>query len=157
MYISGKCTHAILVWVIEPKPDLLITCRGGGRYLRLGGHRWWCVYKYAHARGVWGMLPPPPPPPPTPNFFFKLGALRSLLRPYLYSNQDSSYLELVLHFFVTKSFRDRWAITARIPAIRGVVQKGSKRSRYQTVWRGATKGQILTKGGTLLQIFYDHD
>jgi len=32
--------------------------RGGGRYLRLGGQRWWRVRKYAHARGVWGVLPP---------------------------------------------------------------------------------------------------
>ena len=83
---------------------VIVSCRGGGRYLRLGGHQWWCVRKYAHA-----------------------GALRSLLRPYLYSNQDSSYLELILRLFVTKSFRDRWVITVRIPAIRGWSSKGVKK------------------------------
>ena len=52
---------------------------GGERYLRLGG---------AHApRGVWGHAPP--------EKFLKLGAVRSLLRPYLYSNLylDSMLLE----------------------------------------------------------------
>ena len=34
-----------------------ITVRGGGRYLRLGGHQWWCVRKYTHARGSGGMVP----------------------------------------------------------------------------------------------------
>jgi len=47
---------------------------------------------------------------------------------YLYSNLNSSYQELVLCFFVAKSFRDRWAITVHVPAIHGVVRKGSKRS-----------------------------
>ena len=32
--------------------------RGGGRYLRLGGQRVWCVLTHAHARGVWGHAPP---------------------------------------------------------------------------------------------------
>ena len=38
--------------------------------------------KHTHARGVWGHAPPQ-------KFFFKLGALRSLLRPYLYPNATS--------------------------------------------------------------------
>ena len=66
--------------------------RGGGRYLRLGDTSdGACVS--TRTLGVWGCDS-------------KLGALRSLLRTYLYSNQDSYYLELVLHFFVTKSLRD---------------------------------------------------
>ena len=37
--------------------------------------------KHAHARGVWGHAPP--------EMKKKLGALRSLLRPYLYPNATS--------------------------------------------------------------------
>ena len=47
--------------------------RGGGMYLRLGEHWWWCVCKHAHTRGVWGHAPPK---------FLKWGALRSLLWSY---------------------------------------------------------------------------
>ena len=57
---------------------------GGGRYLRLGGtDDGACV----RTSGVWGHAPP--------EKNFKLGALRSLLRPYLYSNLylDSMPLE----------------------------------------------------------------
>ena len=45
-----------------------------------GGHQWWYVRKHAHARGVWWHAPPS-------EKCLKLGALRSLLRPYLYSSQ----------------------------------------------------------------------
>ena len=37
--------------------------------------------KHAHARGVWGHVPP--------EKFLKLGALRLLLRSYLYTNATS--------------------------------------------------------------------
>ena len=48
---------------------------GGTWLLRLGkGDRWWWVCKHAHAWGVWEHA--------QPENFFKLGALRSLLRPY---------------------------------------------------------------------------
>ena len=39
------------------------------------------LLKHTHARGVWGHAPP--------EKFFKLGALRLLLRPYLYPNATS--------------------------------------------------------------------
>ena len=39
-------------------------------------HRRWWVCKHAHTRGVWGHAPP--------EKFLKLGALRLLLRPYIF-------------------------------------------------------------------------
>ena len=100
-----------------------------------------CI-KYTHARGVCGCAPPPPPPKKN-NFFLKLGALSSrlLLRPYFYSNQDSSYLELVLRFFVTLHLFPLYAVRFK----RG--QKGHD-TRQCEGGGGGTKGQILTKGGT---------
>ena len=52
--------------VIEPARSSrkLAELRGGGRYLRLGGQRGWCVRKHAHARWVWGHAPP--------EIFFKI-------------------------------------------------------------------------------------
>ena len=82
--------------------------------------------------------------PPPPQFFLKLGALRSLLRPYLCSNQDSSYLELVLRFFVTLHLFPLYTVRFK----RG--QKGHDTRQFEGGGGGGgggTKGQILTKGG----------
>ena len=52
------------------------------------------VHKYVCSRGVWGHAPP--------EKFLKLGALRSLLRPYLYSSLylDSMPLEYQARVFL---------------------------------------------------------
>ena len=51
-------------------------------YLRFGAYRWWCLCKHTHARWVQGHAPPE-------KKNFKLGVLKSLLRPYLNPNTTS--------------------------------------------------------------------
>ena len=100
--------------------------------------------KHVHARGIWGHAPP--------EQVLSLGALRLLLRPYLCSNLylDSMPLEYQAQAFL-ECHLPCSGITEpslHVFQLQGVVQKGSKRSLYQTAWRGAcTKGQILTKEG----------
>ena len=92
--------------------------------------------KHACARGFWGHA--------RPEKFFKLGALRSLLRPYLYSNLYLDSMPLVflecrspcsgiaepsLHVF------QRWFKR---------YQKGHRTRQFEG---GALKGKSLSRGG----------
>ena len=95
--------------------------RGGGRYLRLGGHWWWCVHML---RGSGDMLHQK-----------KIGALRSLLRPYSYSNL---YLDLMLLEFRPRVFFE-------VPL--AMLHDSWSQVVPDSLKVGALKGKSLPRGG----------
>ena len=98
-----------------------------------------CKYKRACTRGVWGHA--------RPEKVLKLGALRSLLRPYLYSNLylDSMPLEYRARVFL--EHRSPCSGIAE-PSLHVFQQRGMvKKVTVPDSLQGGTKRQILTKGG----------
>ena len=89
--------HGFLLCGSSTTVTLLIissTSQSQQKVLEIGGGRWWwCVCKSTHDRRVWGCAPP--------EKFLKLGALRSLLSPYLYPNATSPtrYTSVVTRHF----------------------------------------------------------
>ena len=97
------------------------------------------VHKHTHTRGVWEHAPP--------EKFFKLGALRSLLRPYMYSNlySDSMALEYRAQVFLER--RSPCSGIAE-PSLHMLQRRGMvKKVTILDSLKGGTKMQILTKGG----------
>ena len=96
------------------------------------------VRKHARTRGVWGHARPE----------IRCSEIASLLGPYLYSNLylDSMPLEYRPECFWSAARHVQGSVSHHCMCSSNGVW--SKRSPYQTVCRGGTKRQILTKGGT---------
>ena len=96
--------------------------------------------KHAYTRGIWGHAPP--------EKNFKLGALRSLLRPYLYSNL---YLDSMPLEYRTQVFLECRLPCSGItePSLHMFQQRGMvKKITIPDSWKGgALKGKSLPRGG----------
>ena len=87
------------------------------KVLTTGGHQWWCVHKHACTRGVWGHAPP--------EFFFlircsEIASEALFVLKFIFGLDAArilgpSVFGAPLIMFCSGP-RDRWAITARVPA-----------------------------------------
>ena len=96
--------------------------------------------KHARTRGVWGHA--------SPEKFLKLGALRSLLRPYLYSNLylDSMPLEYRAKYFWSVARHVQGSLSHHcMCSSDGVWSKGHRTRQFEG---GAVKGKSIPRGGT---------
>ena len=98
------------------------------------------MHKHARTRGVWGHA--------SPEKFLKLGALRSLLRPYLYSNLylDSMPLEYRAKYFWSVARHVQGSLSHHcMCSSDGVWSKGHRTRQFEG---GAVKGKSIPRGGT---------
>ena len=95
--------------------------------------------KHPCTRGVWEHAPP--------EKFLKLGAVRSLLRPYLYSNLYLDSMPLEYRVRVLLECRSPCSGIAE-PSLHVLQRRGMvKKVTVPDSLKGGTKRQILTKGG----------
>ena len=117
----------------------VVTHRRWKVYLRLGGHQWWCVRKYTHARGVWGRAPPK---------FFKTRCFE-ITSEAIFVLKSGQFLPWTcLALLCDKIVQGSLSHHCTYSCYTRCGSKGVKKVTIpDSLKGGGTKGQILTKGG----------